>query len=77
MTETGGAELLADRLAGDWRYCHERAQWARWTGKVWTFDGGDVAITERSKQVAHEFLAEAQWAHNLQQAHSGASSAGQ
>ena len=29
---------------------------------MWTFNGGDVAITERSKLVAHEFLAEAQWA---------------
>jgi P4 family phage/plasmid primase-like protien len=62
LTETGGAELLADRLAGDWRYCHERAQWARWAGKVWTFDGGDVAITERSKLVAREFHDEAKWA---------------
>ncbi len=62
LTETGGAELLADRLAGDWRYCQDRGQWVRWTGQVWTFDPGDVAITERSKLVAQEFLAEAQWA---------------
>ncbi|MBN2574928.1 MAG: toprim domain-containing protein [Deltaproteobacteria bacterium] len=62
LTETGGAELLADRLAGDWRYCQDRNQWVRWTGQLWVFDAGDVAITERSKLVAHEFLAEAQWA---------------
>jgi len=60
LTETGGAELLADRLAGDWRYCQDRNQWVRWTGQLWVFDAGDVAITERSKLVAHEFLAEAQ-----------------
>ena len=62
LTETGGAELLADRLAGDWRYCQDRNQWVRWTGQLWVFDAGDVAITERSKLIAHEFLAEAQWA---------------
>jgi putative DNA primase/helicase len=62
LTETGGAELLANRLAGDWRYCEDRKQWVRWTGQLWVFDAGDVAITERSKLVAHEFLAEAQWA---------------
>jgi len=60
MTETGGAELLADRLAGDWRYCEDRKQWMRWTGQVWGFDPGDIAITEASKLVAHEFLAKAQ-----------------
>src|ERR1039457_4724215 len=62
MTETGGAELLADRLAGDWRYCQDRNLWVRWTGKNWAFDPGDVAITERTKLVAHEFLNEARWA---------------
>ena len=49
LTETGGAELLADRLAGDWRYCQDRNQWVRWTGQLWVFDAGDVAITERSR----------------------------
>jgi putative DNA primase/helicase len=62
LTETGGAELLADRLKGDWRYCQDRNQWVRWTGRLWAFDPGDIAITEASKLVAHEFLAEAQWA---------------
>jgi len=60
LTETGGAELLAVRLAGDWRYCQDRNQWVRWTGQLWAFDPGDVTITEQSKLVAHEFLEEAQ-----------------
>jgi putative DNA primase/helicase len=62
LTETGGAELFADRLTEDWHYCEDRKQWIGWSSGRWAFDPGDVAITERSKLVAQEFLAEAQWA---------------
>lgn len=59
LTETGGAELLAARLAGDWYYIAERGKWIRWDGKRWAFDVGEVLLMAKSKLIAREFLAEA------------------
>jgi len=60
MTETGGAELLAARLAGDWHYIRERGKWINFDGKRWTFDLGEVTLMDRTKLIAREFLAEAE-----------------
>jgi putative DNA primase/helicase len=62
LSETGAAELMAARLAGDWHYVPERDKWIRWNGKHWEFDPGAVQLAGLSKLVAREFLAEARWA---------------
>src|ERR1017187_5513713 len=59
LSETGAAELMAARLAGEWHYVPERDTWIRWNGKCWAFDSGAVKLVGLSKLVAHEFLAEA------------------
>ncbi|MHB8125865.1 MAG: phage/plasmid primase, P4 family [Desulfitobacteriaceae bacterium] len=35
MTETGNAELLANRLSGDFIWVPERKTWMQWNGKYW------------------------------------------
>ncbi|MGB8294732.1 MAG: phage/plasmid primase, P4 family [Polyangia bacterium] len=62
LTETGGAELLADRLAGEIAFVPEWGKWLTWEGAHWKADAAEVVMMERTKLVAHEFLAEAQWA---------------
>jgi putative DNA primase/helicase len=62
LTETGGAELLADRLAGEIAFVPEWGKWLTWEGTHWRADAAEVVMMERTKLVAHELLGEAQWA---------------
>ena len=62
LTETGASELFADRMKGEIAFVPEWGKWLVWTGTHWRADVAEVAVMEQTKLVAREFIAEAKWA---------------
>jgi putative DNA primase/helicase len=61
LTEMGAGELYADRFRSEVAFV-TGIGWLTWAKTHWQPDPDKIAVMARTKVVAHEFLAEAKWA---------------